>query len=501
MQRLLIRTVLAGIATATALLVVLFARERPVVAVSGGLIRGVMQLDGTALFRSVPFAQPPVGELRWKPPAPLAPWSGVRDVSDDAPPCLQSPHGWNDSLAVQSSEDCLYLQIRTPRLDPNAKLPVMVWIHGGANQAGAGRGYSRSPIVKRGVVLVMLQYRLGVFGFISHPELSAESEHAASGNYALLDQIAALQWVRDNIAAFGGDPANVTIFGQSAGAQDVGLLMLTPLSAGLFDKAVAQSGTATFGASPRSLKENEELGLQLARHANAANLRELRAKSGQELLIAAQSLSQPALHDPSSLWLRAVVDGWVIRDAPMTTLAAGQQHRVPLIIGNNSSEFPLHGGPDRTHAEIARAFGAHADRAVQLYGIAAAAPISHEISTQLATDLTFRCPALSVAQMHVAHGLSAWHYEFGLNESDEPVQHSAELPFVFYDKRVTSSGQPRASLLDYWVQFARTGDPNSEQLADWPMFGAGRASLTVTSKGVAVVRDLRSELCSLLQPS
>jgi para-nitrobenzyl esterase len=500
MRRLLFQAGLAALATIAGLGIFLFGRERPTVAVTGGLIRGVSTVDGTALFRSIPFARPPIGELRWKPPMPVEAWEGIRDVSRDAPPCLQAPFGWNDSLAAESSEDCLYLQIRTPRMDAQAKLPVMVWIHGGGNQAGAGRGYTRSPMVKRGIVLVMLQYRLGAFGFISHPELTAESPHKASGNYALQDQIAALQWVHDNIAAFGGDPTNVTVFGQSAGAQDVGLLMVTPLGEGLFSKAIAQSGTATFAAAIRTREENERFGAQLMRNAGVTSIAELRRKTGAEILQAARALVPPGTHD--SLWLRAVIDGWVIRESPWDTLASGKQHRVPLIIGNNTREFSMSGGPERAQSAIEAAFGDSAPAAMKLYQLEVNEIASDELATQIATDIGFRCPALSVAGFHAAAGLPVWHYEFGLSkDSSEPVHHSSELPFVFYELPVGARGAPRVTLQDYWTQFARASDPNTSQLPQWAPFGSERASLFIDQNGPKLVHGLRRDLCALLHAS
>jgi para-nitrobenzyl esterase len=203
-----------------------FAADGAVVTVTGGAIRGEARGAG-AVFRGVPFAAPPVGDRRWKPPAPVAPWTGVRDATVSGAPCLQRSYGWNAKDAADSREDCLYLDVRTPTLKPAKPLPVMVWIHGGANRAGSARGTVESSLVEQGVVLVSIQYRLGAFGFLSHPGLTAEGG-GASGNYALMDQIAALRWVRDNIARFGGDPGNVTLFGHSAGGQDVGLLMLAP---------------------------------------------------------------------------------------------------------------------------------------------------------------------------------------------------------------------------------------------------------------------------------
>ncbi len=201
--------------------------------------------DGRALFRGIPFAAPPIGRLRWHAPVPPARWQGIRDASRSAPACLQIDYGWNHTAAANQSEDCLYLDVGTPSVAPSAPLPVMVWIHGGGNRGGSGAGTVESRIVQRGIVLVSIQYRLSALGFLSHPALGTHS-----GNYALMDQQAALRWVRENIAKFGGDPDNVTLFGESAGAQDVGLQMLLPGARSLFAKAIEESGTPGFGLPP-----------------------------------------------------------------------------------------------------------------------------------------------------------------------------------------------------------------------------------------------------------
>ena len=311
------------------------------VKLAAGSLRGQIQADGSVLFRAIPFVAPPTGANRWRPPQSPVRWRGVRDASQPAPTCAQPAIGWNDALARRSSEDCLYVEVQTPRLDPAAKQPVMVWIHGGANVAGCA-DVLPSSLVQQGVVLVTVQYRLGVFGFLSLPELSAESGRHASGNYALLDQIAALRWVRDNIARFGGDPAKVTIFGQSAGAQDVGLLQLSPLSKGLFGAAIEQSGTAGFGLPPRSLGENEALGAAIAQRAgvNAAQrLPTLRRLPVAQLLQAAQGIDVPALDDDGYIWLQAIVDGYALPRAPAGMLAAGERQPVPLLLGSVAQEL------------------------------------------------------------------------------------------------------------------------------------------------------------------
>ena len=325
--------------------------------IAQGELTGRAGEGGEALFLGVPFAQPPVGALRRRPPQP-ADWRGARDATVQAPACLQKPLGWNDVDAARSSEDCLYLDIATPKLAPGARAPVMVWIHGGANWAGSGAGTVRSSLARQGVVVVSVQYRLGVFGFLSHPGLTAEGG-GASGNYALMDLVAALRWVHDNITAFGGDPANVTLLGHSAGGQDVGLLMLAPSARGLFARGVLQSGTPGFGFPARTLVQNEAIGVDLARLVGAssgaagpAGLEALRHASGQDLLKAADHLQAP-IDDQSFIWTQAVVDGAVLPAAPDQLLADRNGASAPMIIGNSAREIALFGDdPQRARAWI-----------------------------------------------------------------------------------------------------------------------------------------------------
>src|SRR4051794_34778692 len=227
-----------------------------VVPVGGGTIRG-SAWNGSFLFRGIPFAAPPVDVLRWKPPQPVIAWKGVRDATAQPASCVQNDQGWNYSDYAIGKEDCLTLDVRTPSM--TGKLPVLVWIHGGSNRAGGPNDIVLSDVGNQ-VVIVGVRYRLGIFGFLSHPALTAEQ--GASGNYGIMDQIAALRWVHDNIARFGGDPGNVTIAGESAGAQDVSLLLAAPEANGLFGKAIMESGTPGFGMTFRSLADAERIRLQ-----------------------------------------------------------------------------------------------------------------------------------------------------------------------------------------------------------------------------------------------
>lgn len=471
------------------------AADAQTVAVTGGAVQGEARGAG-AVFRGVPFAAPPVGDRRWKPPAPVAPWTGTRDATVSGAPCLQRSYGWNARDAADSREDCLYLDVRTPALEPYAPLPVMVWIHGGANRAGSARGTVDSALVEQGVVLVSIQYRLGAFGFLSHPELTAEGG-GASGNYAVMDQIAALRWVRDNIARFGGDPRNVTIVGHSAGAQDVGLLMLAPEARGLFHKAIEESGTAGFGLPPRSLAQNEALGRDLAAALGAKDLAGMRAASGEAVLNASDGL-KPPIADDGFVWLQAVVDGAVLRETPAATLAAGRQARVPLIIGNSASELSLYKGPDNARVWVK---GEYADpgRALRLYGLTDDVPASQAIADQIAADSGFRCPATWVAARQVEVGQKVWRYELAVAAPGAgPVRHSSELPFVFDAPPVGASEAVWPRLGAYWANFARTGDPNGQGLTPWPSQGPVVEAIAFGPSGPKVTRDDRGAFCRLL---
>ncbi|HEX2790022.1 MAG TPA: carboxylesterase family protein [Steroidobacteraceae bacterium] len=475
-----------------------------------GWLVGQRAGDAGAVFRGVPYAMAPLAALRWRPPLAPAPWSGRRRASAAAAPCLQADFGWNADDAARSSEDCLYLDIRTPNLHPQRPLPVMVWIHGGSNRAGSARGIADSDITRRGVVLVCIQYRLGVFGFLSHPALTRESHGKAAGNFAVLDQIAALRWVRRNIAAFGGDPRNVTIFGHSAGAEDVGLLLLSPLARGLFAKAIEQSGSPGFGLPPRSLADNEALGLQLSRILgsgdDAAALAVLRSRDGREILAAGEALRSPTLRDRSYLWLQVSVDGHVLPLAPREILAAGRANPVALIIGSNTRELTIPGGDEQTDAFLADSFGEHEAAARSLYGYRRQAPAPAgdarygSFSERLSGDVIFRCPAARTAGLQAAAGQPVWQYQFGRIDSARQFGHAAELAFVFDDLPVGAAQDGAAvSLQAYWVGFAQRGNPNGPGLPSWPRYDPQRrAYLDFSATGPQVDSNLGGPVCALL---
>ncbi len=483
------------------------AAPGPVVRTDDGPVRGAALQGGGAVFRGIRFAKPPVGPLRWRAPERPAPWTKPVDTIAEHAACAQLVYGdWNRAAAQTSAEDCLFLDVRTPKLngvDTGAKpLPVMVWIHGGANRAGAGGGTVESKITDTGIVLVSLQYRLGALGFLSHPSLSRE-QGGHSGNYALMDQQAALGWVQRNIARFGGDPRRVTIAGESAGAQDVALHRLAPASRTLFAQAIQESGTAGFGVAPRSLAQNERVGALIATTAGlpaTATAAQLRALPVAAILTAQDAVDVPDLDDDSFIWLQAIIDGRVLTDTPAHLLATGQVSRAPLIAGINARELTLHGGLPAAAATVRREFGSYGDRAAKLYGLQpggtpVADPRLGDVTIQLANDLTFRCPTVALAKALTRVGVPVWHYQFDYAPPGGTVSHASELGYVF---NAAKPGEP--PLQAYWANFVKTGTPNGAGLPHWPAYSPRtRGYLAFDQSGPIARSDLRGPICNLRQ--
>jgi len=465
----------------------------PRVAVTGGMIEGATAADGSALvFQGIPFAAPPTGENRWRPPQPVIPWQGIREATSEAPACIQNDYQWNTHSYIHASEDCLTLDVRTPSL--TGKRPVMVWIHGGSNYAGGAAGTVQSRITDKGVVLVAIQYRLGIFGFLSHRALARE-QGGTSGNYGLMDQIAALRWVRANIARFGGDPNNVTIFGESAGSQDVSLLLASPETRGLFGKAIMESRTPGFGLPFRSLDQAFRLGDQLdALMESGGDIEKLRHDSVAALLAADLKLHDPGVQTHGFLWLHTTIDGKVLPADPRRLYA--EAPRRPVIVGTNRAEFGIDGGVTHLDSAIAVAFGDNAEKARAFYRLGQPAPPADpRLGDRVliaGTDVIFRCPANTVATVMARNGWPVWRYEFDLATDGGISSHTAEIPYVMNGAPIA----PGVSLQDYWVAFARTGDPNAAGLPDWPGFTAdGQRYVEINGDGVTPGNHLRSTPC------
>jgi para-nitrobenzyl esterase len=482
----------------------------PIVSVSGGELQGRLWADGSgASFKGIPFAEPPVGSLRWREPVPVKAWTGVRAADAYPPACAQANAGWNSPDAKSSKEDCLYLNVWTPTWPTRSRYPVMVWIHGGANAAGSGSGplFDGETLARHGVVVVTIQYRLGMFGFLALPGLSKESPHHSSGNYAILDQIAALRWVHDNIAQFGGDPAQVTVFGQSAGSHDTGILLTSPLAKGLINRAIEESGTVVInGMTIPSLAVGEQTGEKLIASLKPpeGNVVEfLRGLSAEDVLKAAPPYGTGGLGPD--------VDGFVIPRPPAEVFASHEELPVPLLIGNNAREFTQPGSPEDLKKAIESFYGPIAFEALKLYGLSGdPAPSAYapygDANSQFATDTAFRCSTVEIANSHSTIAPTfEYEYSHGLPGREAAgATHSAELGYVFGTFIMGKPGpvdlKIGADLQSYWTNFAKSGDPNGRPLPEWPRHNSvTQAYLEFTDGGPVEKTKLRNDICVLYE--
>ncbi len=468
--------------------------------VTGGTISGLDQPDGSHVYFTIPYAAP-VGALRWTSPAPVVPWTGVRDATQMGAPCLQGDEGWNAGDAAKGAEDCLYLSVHTPAHAPGDKLPVLFWIHGGSNRAGSGYGTALSPIYQKGLIVVAIEYRLGVFGFLAAPELTKDSPHHASGNYALQDQIAALQWVRANIAAFGGDPDRITIAGQSAGAMDVSMLLRALTARGLFSAAIQESGATQ---PPRSAIDNEKVGPAVMKALGLTTLEQLRAAPAADLLKATQTMLPPDGKDHSLLWMEASADGYVLTAPQNDLFHNGDQAPVPLLLGDNSREYANDGDLASVRGTIKQTFGDKAAAAEKAYGIdgdtlPAPDPVLGTVGTQVMSDAIFRCPVNREALWQVKTGAPTWRYVFSVPQPGQPaVSHNAELSYVFNPGPAGASFGAWPPAEAYWANFVIHHDPNGAGLPAWPQMGAKARYLDFTPQGPKAGTDWRGPQCRLL---
>jgi para-nitrobenzyl esterase len=500
----------------------------PVVRVDGGRIEGV-RAARTWAFLGVPYAAPPVGDLRWRPPQAPRPWRGVRVCDHTAPICPQIAGSGILGDRQKQSEDCLYLNVWTPARTFRERLPVMVWIHGGSFLSGSGSSplYDGAQLAAHGVVVVTINYRLGPFGFFAHPLLTAESPHHSSGNYGLLDQRAALLWVRHNVAKLGGDPLSVTVFGESAGAASIIDHLVSPLGDALFDKAIVESapyvddGIAIY--STRPLETAERLGQRLSRRLGCAGkadeLAALRAVPTDRLLAVGDPSQQLF---PKGITYQPVVDRWILPDEPVDLLTAGEFHKVPLLIGSNRDEAdiarPAVARSGRPLAALRRELR---DVYVRQAGRARAAsilrvfPPSASGGTLAATldtvTLTvFTAPARHAADRMAAAGVATYRYLF----SGAPLGgrlgafHGAELPYVFGNPLVASGyglgGGLSETMMRYWTNFAAHGvpsggDASGGDLATWPAWSVkGQDTLDLGSR-VRVLKGYQDRACDIVE--
>jgi para-nitrobenzyl esterase len=495
----------------------------PVVHLASGGLRGVTQ-NATTVFKGIPYAAPPVGDLRWREPQPPTAWRGIRDATKFGSACVQDSAGLYPFMAplaaaygtsfayepVSSSEDCLYLNLWTPEWPVRHALPVMVWFHGGSNRVGSGSEpvYDGTSLAAHGVLVVTINYRLGVMGFFSHPALTAESPHRTSGNYGLLDQLAALAWVQKNIAQFGGDPANVTIFGESAGAVDAGTLVASPLSAGLFRRVISESGPP-FGMGPMHTRaEDEAAGTAVARALTGNSpspLAALRKMPAMELAQRANQVLKDQLKGFN--FSGGDVDGWVLPQTPSHAFASGAIQKVDLLVGLNGREVSAFrlasaaaasqskkqesgGGAGAALKQLTDTvhpiYGGWTDAAISLY-LAKAIFHRDEAIDQASNDMLAACPLGAMATFNTASGGRTYLYRFdrsipGKGQATLGAFHALEVPYVFNAFQVRSwlwlpftdvDRKLSASIETYWTNFAKTGDPNSPGLPVWPAWRNG----------------------------
>jgi para-nitrobenzyl esterase len=499
-----------------------FAADRVTIA-NGAIESTTPAKAGVRSFKGIPFAQPPVGDLRWREPQPVKDWAGVRNADQFGPRCMQRTGPLADYWFRSNgmSEDCLYLNVWTPARSANEKLPVLVYVFGGGFQNGDGSEprYDGENMARKGVVAVSLNYRTNVFGFFSHPELTKESAHHASGNYGLLDQVAALRWVQENIAVFGGDPKRVTIAGESAGSLSVSALMASPLSRELLAGAIGESGALLSTLPPRPLTETEKDGLDFAEKAGAPSLAALRALSAERIQEAVANAA-PAGGGPGApgvprLRFSANLDGYFLPKALAPIYEAGEQAKVPLLAGSNSEEMPARVilGPSEPTVEsfaeaVRKLYGENAGRVLEVY-----APKTPDEVLQAATDLA--------SARFIAFGTWKW-TELQMKTGGKPVYryfytrirpkylgmpgqpapaapegagatalpkprgaaHSAEIQYAMgnldLDTRYPWEADDRRvseTLQGYFVNFIKTGNPNGPGLPSWPAYDAAKNSM------------------------
>ena len=495
------------------------------VLVTGGAVRGTRSEDGELLvFKGLPFAAPPVDELRWRYPEAVEPWQGVREADSFSPACLQnkrSPNSFYGPGADDVDEDCLYLNVWTTAKTQEDRLPVMVWIHGGALRNGHGGipTYNGENFARNGVVLVTINYRLGPLGFLAHPVLSNEDPYGSSGNYGLVDQVAALRWVQENITAFGGDRDRVTIFGESAGSFSVNYLQASPLAAGLFHRAIGESGTALNGSPPIRGKATAEgeaaetagqrfvaklLGL---REGEEPSAEALRAASGEAVLA---TFATPGVNFPS----RGNVDGWFLPDTVSSIFENGRQNDVPVIAGWNADEGPSLIGDGGIHTladyreMVTSRYGDRAEEYLAVYPASndeeARAASLKAAGAQIFGQGTRRWVRL---QSQATANAFLYHFERvppGRDSERYGSYHAAEIAYVF--GTLDAQDRPWAdtdrtlseTMAAYWVSFAEDGDPNADGLPEWPTYDTAKDPAMVFGDSVRVEHEVRKVELDLL---
>lgn len=467
---------------------------------SSGAVRGAVQ-DDVAIYRGIPYAAAPVKALRWTPPQPAPAWKGVRDATKFGPICPQPPFG-DAPIMEPMSEDCLFLNIWSAQQPGAEKRPVMVFIHGGGYEGGSGSDplYDGAHLARKGVVVVTFNYRVGILGFLAHPDLSAASPRRVSGNYGMLDQIAALQWVQTNIARFGGDPAQVTIFGESAGGNAIITLMASPLAKGLFARGISQSPVG--GYPIPTLAEAEAFGARLGA------IDDLRRARFEKILPLNTQLNPIAPPMADTAYPGPLLDGWMLTQQPMMSLA----NPVPLMIGSNADEGSMFAGESglktkaALDARLSAIFGPLAQEAMALYSPANDSGVLDK-NAELIGDGMFNHATRSVAAQVNAAGQPVYRYVFSLDMAGRAAMHSDELRYVFgtthlpgYTALPAADDQDRKTselMMDAWVRFAKTGSPSSPALA-WPAASAKGAPILEISESPRLLEGYRDKQLDLM---
>lgn len=486
------------------------AQDAVSVNTSYGILEG-LDISGIKTFKGVPFAAPPTGDNRWREPQPLQPWQGIRECHDYAPDPMQEPIFGDMNFGADSiSEDCLYLNIWTPAITMNEKLPVLIYFNGGGLMAGSGSEprYAGMAMARRGMICVTANYREGIFGFFAHPELSKETPYKGSGNYGFLDQQAAIRWVHENISLFGGDPERITIAGESAGSMSVSALMASPLSRGLFAQAIGSSGSVIADKRVKSLAEAEKAGVDMMRRMGYKNVKEMRRVPAEVLMKQANVRNVPVYN----------IDNHFLTEQPFATYAAGRQMRVPLLVGGNSLEmspvayfgYITMSGREITMEDIAKTasgmFGDNTDEMLSLYGITAPDDIYKQPGIDLCGDLFLAYSTWRWGNIHNAtSGQPVYRYLYsrerpkmmiegkvaGLaggvkdkTEAEEVVEnkipeihgavHSADIEYAMGNLPTNRvyDWQPEDYMvsdifMDYYANFVKTGNPNGIGLPQW----------------------------------
>jgi para-nitrobenzyl esterase len=481
------RCLLPALAIALAATVASASDSPPIATVATGKLAGMHDSKtGLDEFKGIPYAAPPVGPLRWKPPQAVASWTGVRQADRFGPRCMQRPI-YNDMMFRSNgvSEDCLYLNVWAPAHGSGEKLPVLVYFYGGGFQAGDGSElrYDGASLAQRGIVTVTISYRLNVFGFLALPELAAESPEHATGNYGLLDQTTALRWVQQNIAAFGGDPNQVTIGGESAGSMSVSAQMASPLSKGLMQRAIGESGSVLGNLKPRPLALAEQQGQDFAKHVGAHSLAQLRAMDANTLL--------NATGDKDVQEFMPTIDGYFFTRSPEAIYQAGEQAHIPLLVGSNSQEGDYPNfldnkapTPANYRAAMEKRYGKHAAEALKLYPGGTEAEVKTSGTAFAGDDFIAFATGRWMAMQHQTGQAPVYYYYFtqprpakrdGSAGPDKGAVHSGEIEYALGNLDTnhvfawTATDHHVSQIMEaYWANFIKTGNPNGAGLPDWP---------------------------------